>query len=213
MITSACLRFRLAWIHSCWRILLTCKISNRSNLKLSWYYTFIFPLFFSCSTMTSYWCSFKWNEAWNQENGDVHVCDFESRYLKNQLAHEGQWWLILLDFSCSFIWAELVLTPEFPFNKFTVSDRTVLKLVTLALRICLKLSCEYELHTFSNTKVTVAKNHGENNMKVRLLLVRHLLRDSLFRVCTHVIHPHRMLGVGTETMENYQISYMLIVVL
>ena len=26
------------------------------------------------------------NEAWNQENGDVHVFDFEPRYLKNQLA-------------------------------------------------------------------------------------------------------------------------------
>ena len=59
---------------------------------------------------------FNENEAWNQENGDVHACDFESWYLKNQSAHEGQWWLILLDFSCSFIWAQLVLTLEFPFK-------------------------------------------------------------------------------------------------
>ena len=56
------------------------------------------------------------NEAWNQENGDVHVYDFEPRYLKNQLAYEGQWWLVLLDISCSFIWAQLVLNPEFPFK-------------------------------------------------------------------------------------------------
>ena len=42
--------------------------------------------------------------------------DFELRYLKNQSAHEGQWWLVLLDFSRSFIWAQLVLSPEFPFN-------------------------------------------------------------------------------------------------
>ena len=44
--------------------------------------------------------------------------DFELRYLKNQLAHEGQWWLVLLDFSCSFIWGQLVLSPEFPFKYF-----------------------------------------------------------------------------------------------
>ena len=37
------------------------------------------------------------NEAWNQENGDVHVFDFEPRYLKNQLAYEGQWWLVLFE--------------------------------------------------------------------------------------------------------------------
>ena len=42
--------------------------------------------------------------------------DFEPRYLKNQLAHEGQWWLVLLDFSCSFIWAQLPLNPKFPFK-------------------------------------------------------------------------------------------------
>ena len=30
------------------------------------------------------------NEAGNQENGDFDVCDFEPRYLKNQLAYEGQ---------------------------------------------------------------------------------------------------------------------------
>ena len=30
------------------------------------------------------------NEASNQENGDVHVCDFEPQHLKNQLAYEGQ---------------------------------------------------------------------------------------------------------------------------
>ena len=35
--------------------------------------------------------------------GDVHVCDFEPRYPKNQLAYEGQYWLVLLEISCSFI--------------------------------------------------------------------------------------------------------------
>ena len=45
--------------------------------------------------------------------------DFELRYLKNQLAHEGQWWLVLLDFSCFFICSQLVLNPKFPFKLLT----------------------------------------------------------------------------------------------
>ena len=55
-------------VKSYWRILLTCKISNRSNLKLSWY-TFIFPLFFSCADMMSYWCSFKRKCIWGLKSG------------------------------------------------------------------------------------------------------------------------------------------------
>ena len=43
--------------------------------------------------------------------------DFELQYLKNQLEHEGPWWFVLLNFSCSFIWAQLVLNPKFPFNR------------------------------------------------------------------------------------------------
>ena len=64
--------------------------------------------------------------------------DFELQYLKNQLAHEGQWWLVLLDFSCSFIWAQLVLSPEFPFK--TLNCRT--HCVTLTLR---KKWCQIEV--------------------------------------------------------------------
>ena len=51
-----------------------------------------------------------------------------------------------------------------------------------AVRSYLKLTCENELHTFSNTKVSAAKNHCENYMKVRPPLVRHLLRNRLLNV-------------------------------
>ena len=54
--------------------------------------------------------------------------DFELRYLKNQLAHEGQWWLVLLDFSCSFIWAQLVLSPEFPFKIHSAKAKSIYKI-------------------------------------------------------------------------------------
>ena len=52
-------------------------------------------------------------------------------------------------------------------NKFAISSRTALKLPIRALRSYLKLTCEYELHISSNTKVNAAKDHGENYMKIR----------------------------------------------
>ena len=44
----------------------------------------------------------------------------------------------------------------------------------------MNLTCEYELDILPNTKVSPAKDHGENYMKVILPLVRHLLRNYLF---------------------------------
>ena len=49
-----------------------------------------------------------------------------------------------------------------------------------ALRSCLKLLCEYELHSLPNKKVSGAKDHGKNYIKVRPPLVHHLLRNRLF---------------------------------
>ena len=49
-----------------------------------------------------------------------------------------------------------------------------------ALRSDMKLICEYELHSLPNKKVTGAKDHGKNYIKVRSPLVRHLLRNRLF---------------------------------
>ena len=50
-----------------------------------------------------------------------------------------------------------------------------------ALRSYLKLICEYELHSLPNGKVSGAKDHGENNIKVRPPMIRHLLRNRLFK--------------------------------
>ena len=64
--------------------------------------------------MTSYLSE---NETENLQNGDVHLAqipDFEMEYLENHLAHWGQWWLVLLHFSRSFIWA--FFRPESPFK-------------------------------------------------------------------------------------------------
>ena len=43
-----------------------------------------------------------------------------------------------------------------------------------ALRSYLKVISEYELHSLPNKKVSGAKDHGKNYIKVRLPLVRHL---------------------------------------
>ena len=61
----------------------------------------------SCSiaAVTSYLCE---NEAENLQNGDVHIAqipDFDMEYLENHLAHWGQWSLVFLHFSRSFMWA------------------------------------------------------------------------------------------------------------
>ena len=59
-------------------------------------------------------------------------------------------------------------------NKFGISNNTTLKLAIHALRSSLYQTCKYELHTLSDTKVSATKDHGENYMKVRPPLVRHL---------------------------------------
>ena len=64
-------------------------------------------------------------------------------------------------------------------NKFAISHHTALILGVHVLRSYSKLICEYELHSLPNKKVTGAKDHGKNYIKVRPLLVRHLLRNRL----------------------------------
>ena len=76
-------------------------------------------------------------------------------------------------------------------NKFAISNHTALILVVHALRSYLKLICEYELHSLPNKKVSGAKDHGKNYIKVRPLLVRHLLRNCLF--CVHLSRSLRFL--------------------
>ena len=51
------------------------------------------------------------------------------------------------------------------------------------LRTYLKLTSECEPRILPNTEVSAVKNHGENYIKVRLLLAGHPLHNRLF-------HPH-----------------------
>ena len=64
-------------------------------------------------------------------------------------------------------------------NNFDISNHTTLILDVHDLRSYLRLICEYELHRFPNRKVIGAKDHGINYIKIRPLLVRHLLRNRL----------------------------------
>ena len=67
-------------------------------------------------------------------------------------------------------------------HKFAISNHTALILGVHALRSYLKIICEYELHSLPNKKVSGAKDHGKNYIKVRPALVRHLLRKHLLRL-------------------------------
>ena len=60
------------------------------------------------------------------------------------------------------------------YNNISLLFHTAFKLDKQALRSYLKLACEYELHILRNTKVSAAKDHGKNCMKVRPSLVPHL---------------------------------------
>ena len=64
-------------------------------------------------------------------------------------------------------------------NKFAISNNTALTLGVHVLRSYLKVVCEYKLHSLPTKKVSGAKDHGKNYIKVRPLLVRHLLRNRL----------------------------------
>ena len=66
-------------------------------------------------------------------------------------------------------------------NKFAISYHTILISAGHALRSYLKLICEYELHILSKKRVSVAKDHGKNYIKVRPHLVRYLLRNGLLK--------------------------------
>ena len=63
---------------------------------------------------------------------------------------------------------------------FAILSHAVLKLGTQNLGSYMKLTCEYEVDILSNTKVSLAEDHGENYMKLRPFLARHLLRNCLF---------------------------------
>ena len=62
-------------------------------------------------------------------------------------------------------------------NKVAISNHTAFMLGVRGLRSYLKLISEYELHSLPNEKVSGAKDHGKNYIKVKPPLVHHLLRN------------------------------------
>ena len=84
------------------------------------------------------------------------------------------------DFYVVFAMSLCAFTLKTIFNKFAISNLTALILGVHTLRCYLKLNCEYELHSLANKKVSAAKDHSKNYIKVRPLLV-------------HYILPHRIL--------------------
>ena len=94
-------------------------------------------------------------------------------YAKN--GGPGEVWLL-----CSLYHESLRAWIKTIVNKFAISNRTALILSVPALRSYLKLTCEYELHSLPNKKVSGTKDHGKNYIKVKPPLVRHLLRNRLF---------------------------------
>ena len=67
-------------------------------------------------------------------------------------------------------------------NKFAISNHTALILGVHALRSYLKLIYEYEPHSLSNKKVSGAKDHGKNCIKVKPPLVCQAIKVTHFLV-------------------------------
>ena len=59
------------------------------------------------------------------------------------------------------------------FVSLLVSNHAAFKLAIQALRIYMKLTCEYEFHILSNVKFSASKHHAEYYIKVRPPLVSH----------------------------------------
>ena len=68
---------------------------------------------------------------------------------------------------CSFYHESLRTWIKTIVNKFATSNHTALILGVHALRSYLNLICEYALHSLPNKKVSGAKDHGKNYIKVR----------------------------------------------
>ena len=78
------------------------------------------------------------------------------------------------DFCVVFTMSLCAIKSQQNVNKLTISNHVALKLAIEALKSYLKLTCQYQFHILLNEKVSAAKDHGKNYMKVRLPLVQHL---------------------------------------
>ena len=68
---------------------------------------------------------------------------------------------------CSFYHESLRTWIKTIVNKFIILNHTALILGVYAFGGYLKLICGYELHSLPNKKVSGAKDHGKNYLKVR----------------------------------------------
>ena len=75
------------------------------------------------------------------------------------------------DSLCSFYNEALRTWIKTNVNKFAIWSHTAFRLDKKALRSYLKLTCEDQPHTLPNRKVSAAKDHGKNYIKVRPPLV------------------------------------------
>ena len=80
---------------------------------------------------------------------------------------------------CSFNHEPLHTWIKTNVNKFFYFKSNSFKLSIQNLGSYMRLTFEYELDILSNTKVSLAKIHGENYMSFRLLLACHLLCNHL----------------------------------
>ena len=88
------------------------------------------------------------------------------------------------DFYALFTMSLCILELKQTLNKFVISNHTALKLDIPALRRYFSIICEYELYILPNKKVSTARDHGKDYIKVRLPLVHHLLRNCLLERST-----------------------------
>ena len=116
------------------------------------------------------------------ERSAISKCIWEIRiddYAKD--GGSGEVWLL-----CRFNHEPLHTWIKANVNKFSILRHTVLKLGIQNLGSYTRLTYECELDTLSNIKVSFAKLHGENFMKLRPHLICHYL-------CNHLLLSLRIL--------------------
>ena len=130
-----------------------------------------------------------------------HFVQHELQFQKKHFLSHMSWWvwkhlttLLLSNFYHESLrtWIKTID------NKFAISKHTALILGVHALRSHSKLICEYEFHRLPNKKVSGAKDHGKNYIKVRLPLIRHFWRDRLSQ-CANYHGSQRCLGSSSHS--------------
>ena len=112
----------------------------------------------------------------------------------------GEVWLL-----CNFYHEPLRTCINTIVNEFAISNHVALILGVHALKSYLKLICECDLHTLPNKKVSLAKDHGKNYIKVRPPLVGHLFRNRLLKISRETTY-FVVLALQAMTILTFNIS-------